>query len=195
MATRKEGQEDKTSTSPSPHTPNADPTVQLIDNAAVSSKEKRQLHLHVTRRALDQTKDNVKRSIDEVGREVSCYNSAVNDYQEQTLQDAKEIIDSYLEAQKEFIISLQSTLDKYLRTNDDGMNYYYYWVAPKWIAGTYVKTVSVIVDDMIAATRLANSMIFANIRALRTSTQLARNSAKELSRLSINTSRTLEQDV
>ena len=189
MATRREGQGDKaSSTSPSSSMPDTSPTIQLIGAAAaVASTENRQLHLQVTRRALDETKENIKKSIDEAASEISRYTQAVNDYQEQTFQDTKEIIEGYLETQKEFITSFQSAWDPYIRTNDDGMNYFYQWVVPKWMAQTYTNTVRTIANNIILMTKLANSGIFANIGAFRTLSQQARDNAKELSRLAINT--------
>ena len=41
-------------------------------------------------RALDQTKDNINRSIQESKNQIPQYNNIVNSYQEQTLQDVKE---------------------------------------------------------------------------------------------------------
>ena len=49
-------------------------------------------------RALDQTKDNINRSIEESKNQIPQYNNVVNSYQEQTLQAAKEISDTRLPA-------------------------------------------------------------------------------------------------
>ena len=46
-------------------------------------------------RALDQTKDNINRSIEESKNQIPQYNNVVNSYQEQTLQAAKEISELY----------------------------------------------------------------------------------------------------
>ena len=45
---------------------------------------------------------------------------------------------------------------------------------------------------MIAATNLANNMIFANMEAFKTSMQNAKDNAKEFSRLGINATKTFE---
>ena len=47
-------------------------------------------------RALDQTKDNINRSIEESRNQIPQYNNIVNSYQEQTLQAVKEITEIFL---------------------------------------------------------------------------------------------------
>src|SRR3954452_23209149 len=59
-------------------------------------------------RALDQTKDNINRSIDESRNQIPHYNNIVNNYQEQTLQAAREISENFIESQKSIINSIQS---------------------------------------------------------------------------------------
>ena len=59
-------------------------------------------------RALDQTKDNINRSIQESRSQIPHYNNIVNNYQEQTLQDVKEKYQNYIESQKAIIKSFQS---------------------------------------------------------------------------------------
>ena len=46
------------------------------------------------------------------------------DYLKQTCQDTKDVVDRYLEAVNKIMISFQSALDPYLRTHDDGINYF-----------------------------------------------------------------------
>jgi multidrug resistance efflux pump len=60
-------------------------------------------------RALDQTKDNVNRSIQQSRNQIPQYNNIVNDYQEQTLQAVKEITENFIESQKTIIRSIQSS--------------------------------------------------------------------------------------
>jgi hypothetical protein len=45
---------------------------------------------------------------------------------------------------------------------------------------------------MVAATRLANNMIFANMETVRTMTQQAKDNAKDLSRIGVNTAKAFE---
>ncbi len=142
-------------------------------------------------RALDQTKDNIKRSTDEARKEIPRYTQAVNDYQEQTIQAAREITDNYIESQRQIINSLQSAwvpqieeANKVFTSN---------WISPRHLIEMYANMVSSFADNMIAATRLVNNMIFASMDAFKTSIQQAKDNAKELSRIGVNSARTFEQ--
>jgi len=142
-------------------------------------------------RALDQTRDNIKRSTDEARKEIPRYTQAVNDYQEQTIQAAREIVDNYIESQRQIINSLQSAwvpqieeANKVFTSN---------WISPRYLIEIYANMVSNFADNMITATRLVNNIIFANMDAFKTSIQQAKDNAKELSRIGVNSARTFEQ--
>ena len=142
-------------------------------------------------RALDQTRDNIKRSTDEARKEIPRYTQAVNDYQEQTIQAAREITDNYIESQWQIINSLQSAwvpqieeANKVFTSN---------WISPRHLTEMYANMVSSFADNMIAATRLVNNMMFASMDAFKTSIQQAKDNAKELSRIGVNSARTFEQ--
>jgi hypothetical protein len=142
-------------------------------------------------RALDETRDNIKRSTDEARREIPRYTQAVNDYQEQTIQASREIADNYIESQKQIINSLQSAwvpqieeANKVFTSN---------WISPRYLIEIYANMVSNFADNMIAATRLVNNIIFANLDAFKTSIQQAKDNVKELSRIGVNNARTFEQ--
>jgi vacuolar-type H+-ATPase subunit D/Vma8 len=157
--------------------PDTSPTIE--GSAGMSTKEnQKQLHLQATRRALDQTKETIKRSMDDTTSEISRYIQAINDYQENTFQETKEFIDSYLEIQNETIISFQSAWDPYLRTNDDGLNYYYYWVAPKWMAQVYAETIRTLTDNMTTAVKLVNNIYESIVPSRRSKQQIIENTTK-----------------
>jgi hypothetical protein len=67
------------------------------------------------------------------------------------------------------------------------------WVSPRHFADNYARIVSNLADNTMAATRLVNNTIFANLEAFKTSVQNARDNAKEFSRIGVNTARTVEQ--
>jgi hypothetical protein len=172
MTLRRDRQEDKASTSPSAYfVGDRNPSVQSSDNMSSqivsSAAQNRQLHLNATRKILQESKECVKRSIDEVAMEISRYRHVAKmyfkmDYLEQTCQDTKEMVDGYLETLNEIMISFQAALDPYLRTTDDGINYFYRWVAPQWVAQTYGNIMCNMANYMAITSRLANGMIFAN---------------------------------
>jgi hypothetical protein len=67
------------------------------------------------------------------------------------------------------------------------------WISPRYLIEIYANMVSNFADNMITATRLVNNIIFANMDAFKTSIQQAKDNAKELSRIGVNSARTFEQ--
>jgi hypothetical protein len=192
MASRKDTERKDDSTTTTTSTTNS-----IADTTTLSSQQHRQQRqqreheeeqYHAIDRALDITKDNIRKTTDEARRDIPRYTQAVNDYQEQTIQAAREIADSYLESQKEIINSFQSAWSPYaetlFRTN---------WMSPKSIAELYANLVGNFASNMIAATRLTHNIIFANMEAFKTSIQQVKDNTKELSRIGVNTAKTFEQ--
>ena len=145
-------------------------------------------HQQAVSRALDETKDNIRKSTDEARSQIPRYTQAVSDYQEQTIQAAREIADTFLESQKQIINSLQSAWRPYME-NTSTTN----WMSPRSIAELYANVVSSFANNVITATRLTNNMIFGNMEAFKTSIQQAKDNTKELSRIGVNTAKTFEQ--
>lgn len=142
-------------------------TVQPSDNTASqivsNATENQRLHLHATRQILQESKDCIKKFIDGAIMEFSPYMAAVMGYHDQAYQNTKEIADISLEILNEAAISFQSSLDPYLRTHDDGINYFYRWVAPIWAAQTYRNTICNMANYMAITIRLANAMVLPNM--------------------------------
>ena len=162
----------------------SDNTDQIESNAA----ENQRLHLHATRMILQESKDCIKKFIDEAIMEISPYMLAAMGYHDQTCQNAKEIADISLETLNEIMISFQSALDPYLRTHDDGINYFYRWVAPIWAAQTYRNTICNMANYMAITIRLANAMVLPNMEAFTMSMEQAKKNAKALSTIISNNS-------
>jgi len=140
---------------------------------------------------LDETKNNIRRATDEARKDIPRYTQAANEYQEQTIQTAREIADNFLESQKEIINSLQSAWLPQI----DAANRVFVssWMSPRHLADNYARVVSSFVDNTIAATRVANNAVFANMEAFKTSIQNARDNVREFSRIGVNSARTFEQ--
>ena len=77
----------------------------------ISNNQNNQDFKESVNRSLDETKDNIKKSIDESKNQIPRYNTIVNNYQEQTLQTAKEISEDYIESQKSIINSLSISME------------------------------------------------------------------------------------
>ena len=143
------------------------------------------------KRALDETKDNIRRSLDEARREIPRYTQTANEYQEQSIQSAREIADNYIESQKEIINSLQSAWLPQIEAMNKAFTST--WMSPRYFTQAYANMVSNFADNIIAASRLASNIVFSNIEAFRITIQQTRDNTKELSRISVNTARSLEQ--
>jgi hypothetical protein len=71
-------------------------------------------------------------------------------------------------------------------------SYWSYWMSPRRATENYARAVSNIADSTIAATRLANNVMFASMDAWKTTMQHARDNAIEYSRLNVNFAKTFE---
>jgi hypothetical protein len=142
-------------------------------------------------RALQETKDNIRKTTDEARNQIPRYTQAVNDYQEQTIQATREMADNYLDSQREIINSFQTAWVPQIENANRA--FWSNWMSPRQATETYARIVSSFADNTIAATRLVNNAIFANMDAFKTSIQHTKENAKEFSRIGVNAAKTFEQ--
>jgi hypothetical protein len=141
--------------------------------------------------SLEETKDNINRSIEESRNQIPLYNNIVNSYQEQSLQTAKEISEQYIESQKAVINSLQSAWRPY----SESYNSFVTSIAsPDSMTKAYTKFVSSSADNAVSAIRETNNIIFSNLNSMKSTLQLARDNAKQLSNLNVNAARGFENN-
>ena len=195
MSLRKEDKERKEKMASNQPSQDITPT-ESVNTATTTTTEssqyaEQQQQQYAVNRALDDTRDNIRKSIDEARSQIPHYTQSVNDYQEQTIQASREIADNYIESQKEIINSLQAAWVPFAE-NTYKMNYEW-WISPRKMTQIYANMVSSIADNTIAATRLANNMIFANMETFKATVQHARDNTKELSRIGVNAAKTFEQ--
>ena len=131
-------------------------------------------------KVIDETRDNIKKTTNEARKEIPRYTQIVNDYQENTIQAIREITDNYVESQKDIL-----------------MNSFQMWsnwtVSPRQMAENYGKIVSSFSDNAVAATRVVNNTLFANLDSVNTSVQHTKENVKELSKIGANTVKTFQQ--
>ena len=131
-------------------------------------------------KALDETRDNIKKTTNEARKEIPRYTQIVNDYQENTIQAIREITDNFVDSQKDIIVNS-------FRLWSD-------WVSsPRQVAENYGKIVSSFADNVVAATRVLNNTVFANLDSVNTSVQHTTENVKELSKIGANTVKTFQQ--
>ena len=169
----------------------------VTTNTTTSSSPSHQLQeqQHLVSRSLDDTRDNIRKTTDEARSQIPRYTQVVSDCQEQTIQAAREIADNYVEAQKQIINSFQSALTPYVE-NVNATTTTTNWTtlfSPRRMSEVYANIVSSFANNVITATRVTNNMIFANMEAFKTSLQQVKESAKDFSRIGVNTAKTFEQ--
>ena len=143
-------------------------------------------------RSLDQTKDNINRSIDESRKQIPHYNDIVNSYLEQTLQSVKEITENYIESQKSIISSLQSSWRPYQQNVNTTVNNS--WNSPEAVANAYSRFVSTFADNTVSALRTTNNIIFSNFDSWKSVLQQAKDSSKQIFNQNVNAAKTFEQN-
>jgi hypothetical protein len=136
-------------------------------------------------RTLDEAKDNTRKAIDEARKDITTRTATFHDYQEQSVNAARDMAENYLDSQKEIVNSLQSSWIPYVENM--------YWMSPRRMTEVYARMARNFADGTIAATKIANNMMFANIEAARASVQYARESAREFNRMNVNAVKTFEE--
>jgi hypothetical protein len=142
-------------------------------------------------RSLDETKDNVKQSIDEARTRIPKYTDVVKNYQEQALQSTREMVIDYIEAQKSIIDSVFN----YASWGPYYENFYRMnscWISPRIPAEIYARIVSNIkIDSISAAVRISNDINFGNIHAFGNAFERAQQHSKELAKINVNKTKTI----
>lgn len=131
-------------------------------------------------KALDESRDNIKKTTNEARREIPRYTDVISDYQENTVQAIREVADTYIESQKDIIVNSFQVWSNWM-------------ISPRQVAEDYSNAVSNLADNAISATRLTNNAISANLQAFNTSVQAAKENIKEFSKMSGNTVKTFQQ--
>jgi hypothetical protein len=166
------------------------------DNEYISNTQ--QQH-EATIHSIDVTKDNIRRSIEEVRRETPRYSQTVTDFQNETADASLEIADNFLESQKEVINSMQYAWAPMAQRI--GQAAAHYWTttgitpffSPREMADIYARTIGAMAEAYVASTRMATNMMFAGLEATRATTNYTRQNAKEASRITSNTARAYAQ--
>lgn len=181
-----------------------------------SIQQRQQRQQQEVSRAIDETKDRIRRTVEDARKEIPRYTQTVTDYQNQTLDAAREITDSYLDSQREMINAMQFGLTQSMqqqeqqRYQQQQMPGMWGWpasggagwwgvptmmpISPEAMTNAYVRMASAVADVTIATTRMFNNTMLATIESTRTSMNYARDNAREASRITSNMARKFEQN-
>lgn len=157
-------------------------------------------------RSIDETKDNLRRVVDEMKRETPRYSQTITDFHNETADATHEIAVTFLESQKEIIYSMQSAWTPFserISSGGDNNNYWmmgmmqpWWWMGmqPMDMAAIYARSISAMTDWVTAATRMAINIMFAGIETSRATTNYVRYSSKEIAKITSNTARVFGQN-
>jgi hypothetical protein len=162
-----------------------------------TNRQRQQQH-EATIHSIDMTKENIRKSIEEVRRETPRYSQTVTDFQNETADASIEIADNFLESQKEVINSMQSAWAPMAERIGQVAHYWTTgmmmpFFSPREMANIYARTIGAMAEAYVTSTRMATNMLFAGMEATRATTNYARQNAKEASRITSNTARTFAQ--
>lgn len=157
------------------------------DGNSLRIQQEQQQQEKVIHKVLDDTKENIRKTLSEARKEIPRYTQTVNDSQEQTIEAIRDITDDYIESQKEIISLLQSAWAPFMEKT-----FYNYWIPPKNMTEVYASLVNGFTDNTIAVIGLTNNMISVNTETIKTSIQHTRKNLKELSRIGVTTAKAFE---
>ena len=144
---------------------------------------------HTLHRSLDETKENVKKSIDEARTQIPRFTHVVTNYQEQVLQSTGRMVEDYVEAQKSVMNAVFNSANPYY---ENANRMFSYWFSPRVSAEIYARLVSNIVENVSASARIGNDILFGNIEALGDDFERAQRHTKEFTRINADTAKAIE---
>jgi hypothetical protein len=139
----------------------------------------------IINKTFDDAKKNVRNAVDETHRGLPRYMQIVTDNQEQAVLAARDSVENYLESQRKVSNSFQTAWSSFFDN--------YFWMSPKRITETYARLVSGLSDITIATIRMGNNMMFTNTEATKMYMQYTRENTSEMSRVSVNAAKMLEE--
>jgi inorganic triphosphatase YgiF len=139
-------------------------------------------------KSIEETKKNVRKSIEETRSQIPQYTTVVKNYQEQAIESTRKLVEDYLETQKLIINTVFETAIPYYE-NVNRM--YNYWLFPKVPTELWTRAVSNIAENISAATRTGNDILFGNIDAFGSALERAQRQTEVLSRININNAKTI----
>ncbi len=149
-------------------------------HSITTAEQQFQQQQEAVNKALDETRDNIKKTTNEARKEIPRYTQIVNDYQENSIQSIREISDNYVESQKDIIVNSFRLWSEWM-------------TSPRQVAENYGKIVSSFADNAVAATKVLNNTVFANLDSVNKSVQHTTENVKELSKIGANTVKTFQQ--
>jgi hypothetical protein len=139
-------------------------------------------------RSLDETKKNVRKSIDESRNQIPQYTNVVKNYQEQALESTGKMVEDYINTQKSIIDSVFNSAAPYY---ENANRIHDYWFSPRVPAETYIRSVNNIAENFSASVRIGNDILFGYIEAFGNAFERVQRHTTELSRINVDNAKTI----
>ena len=141
---------------------------------------------------LDETKNNIRFMARTATKELPQYTRKISDIQEETVKTMREVLNGYIESQKEIISIYQSVWTPFLENANS--RFWNYWsISPRGYAEMYGTIVSNFADNLISVTRLTNNAISANTGFFSVVLQQSKYNSEEFSRLVVNSAKVFNE--
>ena len=112
----------------------------------------------------------------------------LKDYEEQAFESTGKMVEDFIETQKTVMnLFFNSATPYYENVN----RMYNYWFSQKVPAETYIRFVNNIAENLSAAARISNDILFGNIEAFGNAFERAQRHTKELSRINVDNAKTI----
>jgi hypothetical protein len=98
------------------------------------------------------------------------------------------MVEEYIETQKSVIESVLSSSAAYFENANRMFNY---WYSPRASTEIWARSVSNIAENVSAATRINNDILFGNIDAFGNAFERVQRQTEELSRINVNNAKTI----
>jgi ElaB/YqjD/DUF883 family membrane-anchored ribosome-binding protein len=144
-------------------------------------------------RTFDQTRSNIKKTVNEAQKDVSEYARQVVNLQERAIETTRDITDNYVESQKEIFNSFNQSIWTPYVENVANRTSVYPGMFSQSRVEVYGNLLTNVVDNFVTATRVANKTVFANAELINASFQQARNNVREFSKIGVNAAKNIHQ--
>ena len=162
---------------------------QRVDQRSHSEQQR-----EVTMRSLDQTKENVRRAMEEARKETPRFAQIVTDFQNETIDATREVTEIYIETHKNFVLSMQSAGTEVTDRKGYWPGLMQPWTDFWWLPGgammlpmamtdLYTRMVAFMTMNFAVGTKIVANMMYAGLDATRATTRYAKESSREISQI------------
>jgi hypothetical protein len=149
-----------------------------------SKTSSRQQEQQIANRILEQTKQNIRKAAKEAREDIPRFPKAVQSFQDQNIQAGAEVLENYVEVQRQLISSIQTSWIPYLE--DTATLFWNSFLSPQRIVELYANYVAGFAEVAILANRVMNNYFSENMDTLKNNMEQAKRNSNDLARACMN---------